>query len=118
MTRLSYARVLIEVDLLGDLPSYVNVVLPNGSPLSQQVMYESLPRFCKQCLVLGHTVSTCNKGSNSKCKKRPQDIHDGSDSPSAKIVAVEKQPYSQGPPVDTPVNPMSTEAATSEIRRH
>jgi hypothetical protein len=47
MTRLSYARVLVEVDLLMDLPISVNVVLPNGSPLSQQVMYESLPRFYK-----------------------------------------------------------------------
>ncbi|KAJ6975268.1 hypothetical protein NC653_031197 [Populus alba x Populus x berolinensis] len=34
MTRLSYTRVLIKVDLLGDLPSSVNVVLPNGSNLA------------------------------------------------------------------------------------
>jgi len=33
-------------------------------------------------------------------------------------VAVEKQSYSQGPLVDTLVNPMSIEAATSEISRH
>ncbi|KAL9400736.1 hypothetical protein Peur_004585 [Populus x canadensis] len=84
MTRLSYARVLIEVDLLGDLPSSVNVVLPNSSNLAQ-----------------------------------PQDIHEVSGSPSADIVAVEKQqPYSQGPPVDTPVDPMSTEVATSKTRSH
>lgn len=117
MTRLSYARVLIEVDLLRDLPSSVNVVLPNGSPLAQQVMYESLPRFCKQCYVLGHTVSTFHKGL--KRKKRPQDIHDDSGSPSAETEAVEKEHmYSQGLPIDTPVDPMSTEAATSEFRRH
>uniref|UniRef100_A0A3N7EM07 Uncharacterized protein n=1 Tax=Populus trichocarpa TaxID=3694 RepID=A0A3N7EM07_POPTR len=30
------------------------------------VMYESLPRFCKQCRVLGHTTSTCNKGTGHK----------------------------------------------------
>ena len=70
MARLSYARVLIKVDLLRDLSSSVNVILPNGSPLAQQVMYESLPRFCKQCYVLGHTVSTCHKGL--KHKKRPR----------------------------------------------
>nr|TKS00381.1 hypothetical protein D5086_0000185940 [Populus alba] len=36
MTRFSYARVLIEVDLLLDLLTTVNVVLPNGTSLSQQ----------------------------------------------------------------------------------
>ncbi|KAJ6973644.1 hypothetical protein NC653_033855 [Populus alba x Populus x berolinensis] len=119
MTRLSYARVLIEVDLLGNLPSSINVVLLNGSPIDQQVIYESLPYFYKQCQVLGHTVSTCNKGSHSKRKKRPQDIHDGSGNPSIKIVKVEKgQPYSQGLPIDNLVNPMSTKVVTSEIRRH
>jgi hypothetical protein len=40
MTRLSYARVLIEVDLLSDLPSSVNVILPNGATLPQQIVYE------------------------------------------------------------------------------
>jgi len=47
MTQLSYARILIEVDLLLDLPTTINVVLPNGTSLSQQVMYESLPYFYK-----------------------------------------------------------------------
>lgn len=103
MTRLSYARVFIEVDLLGDLPSSVNVVLPNDSPLVQQVLYESLPHFCKLCHVLGHTATACRKGSTSKCKKRPQDIHEGSSRPSVDTVVVEKQqPYSQGDKV--PVN--------------
>jgi hypothetical protein len=49
MTRLSYARVLVENDLLADLPTSINLVLPNDLPLSQQVMYKSLPRFYKQC---------------------------------------------------------------------
>jgi len=37
MTRLSYARVLVEVDLLADLPSSINITLPNGV---------SKPRWC------------------------------------------------------------------------
>ncbi|KAL9346314.1 hypothetical protein Peur_061167 [Populus x canadensis] len=119
MTRLSYAWVLIEVNLLEDLPSSVNVVLPNGSNIAQQVLYESLPRFCKSCHVPGHTENACRKGSKSKRKTRPQDIHADSAIPSKDIVAVEKQqPYSQGPPVDTSVDLMSTEVATSETRRH
>nr|TKR86175.1 hypothetical protein D5086_0000240780 [Populus alba] len=50
-----------------------------------------------------------------KRKTRPQDIHEDFGSPFADTVAVEKQqPYSQGPPVD----PMTTEVATSETRSH
>jgi hypothetical protein len=118
MTRLSYAWVLIEVNLPRDLPSSVNVVLPNGSNIAQQVLYESLPRFCKSCLSWGTLKMHVAKGE-SKCKTRPQDIHEDSSSPSADTVAVEKQqPYSQGAPVDTHVDPMSTEVVTFETKRH
>uniref|UniRef100_A0A2K1Y9R9 DUF4283 domain-containing protein n=1 Tax=Populus trichocarpa TaxID=3694 RepID=A0A2K1Y9R9_POPTR len=61
MTRLSYARILIEVDLLQELLDAIQVVLPNGTPFSQQVTYESLPRFCKRCRVIGHSANTCNR---------------------------------------------------------
>jgi hypothetical protein len=69
MIRLSYARVLIEVDLLRALPNSDNVVLPNGSPLAQQVLYESLPRFCKLCNVWGHNATACRKSSSKRKKK-------------------------------------------------
>lgn len=42
MSKLSYARFLIEVDLLSALPTTINIVLPNGMPLMQSVVYESL----------------------------------------------------------------------------
>jgi len=92
MTRLSYARLLVEIDLLADLPTSINLILPNSVPLSQQVMYESLPRFCKQCRTLGHTISTCTKTSNHKCKKHSQTAPSlsGCSSPSAKTTSVEK----------------------------
>jgi hypothetical protein len=35
--------------------------LPNGSILHQQVVYETLPWFCKHCRTLGHITSTCTK---------------------------------------------------------
>jgi hypothetical protein len=69
MSRLFYARILVEVDLLQELPYAVQVVLPNGTPLSQQVTYESLPRFCTRCRVIGHSANSCNRGP--KQKKRP-----------------------------------------------
>ena len=114
MTRLSDARIFIEVDLLVDLPTFINLVLPNGSSLSQQVMYESLPHFCKQCRVLGLTVSTCNKGTGHKRKKRSHEVHvrSGCSSPSAETIAVEKQqPYNEGLHDEPSIDPMSTEVA-------
>ena len=60
--RISYARVLVEVDLLADLRSSINVSLPNGNTLIQKVIYETLPKFCKHCKVLGHSTGTCSKG--------------------------------------------------------
>jgi hypothetical protein len=92
MTRLLYAKVLIEVDLLSDLPSSVNVVLPNGTSLPQQVMYESLQRFYKQYKVLGHSTITCTKGIRPKHTKRPYKTlaYFANSSPSAETTAVEK----------------------------
>ena len=73
-SKLSYARVLIEVDLLGSLPDLVSVQLPNGSTLGQQVLYESLPRFCKNCASMRHSTSSC-KDSSSKHKLSSSDGH-------------------------------------------
>ena len=60
--RLSYAQVLVEVDLLADFRSSINVTLPNGNPLIQRVIYETLPKFCKHSKVLGHSIGACSKG--------------------------------------------------------
>jgi hypothetical protein len=68
LTRLSYARVLVEINLLPDLPYSIEVTLPNGSIFSQQVVYETLPRFCKHCRTIGHITSTCTKSSNEPSK--------------------------------------------------
>ena len=73
-SKLSYARVLIEIDLLGVLPDLVSVQLPNGSTLGQQVLYESLPRFCKNCASMRHSTSSC-KDSPSKRKLSSSDGH-------------------------------------------
>ena len=120
MTRLLYARILIEVDLLLDLPSSVNVVLPNGTSLPQQIMYESLPHFCKQCKVLWHSTITCTKGIRPKHKTRPHETLacSATSSASAETAAVEKQElYRAGPSTDPLVDSMFTEViATGEQR--
>ncbi|KAJ6358776.1 hypothetical protein OIU76_000493 [Salix suchowensis] len=61
MTRLSYARVLVEIDLRKTLRESVNLCLPNGEKIEQQIVYETLPKFCSHCKVIGHLVETCTK---------------------------------------------------------
>jgi hypothetical protein len=46
MSRLSFSRVMIEVDLSADLIRSINISLPNGTSFEQRVIYEYLPQFC------------------------------------------------------------------------
>nr|TKR79425.1 hypothetical protein D5086_0000272650 [Populus alba] len=63
--RVSYARVLVEIDLLADLRSFINVILPNGNTLTQKVIYERCPsfastvKFTKANVKGKEKVSTC-----------------------------------------------------------
>ncbi|KAJ6370147.1 hypothetical protein OIU76_028424 [Salix suchowensis] len=59
MSHLSFARILVEIDLLADLKHSVCITLPNGASLNQKIVYETLPRFCKHCRVIGHNTSLC-----------------------------------------------------------
>ena len=61
--RISYARVLIEVDLRESLPDTIQIGLPNGQFIDQLVIFESLPRFCKTCNSIGHLSDSCGKNS-------------------------------------------------------
>ncbi|KAB5534472.1 hypothetical protein DKX38_017558 [Salix brachista] len=90
MSRLSYARDLIEMDLLGTLPHLINLILPNGTPLPQRFIYKTLPKFCKHYKTLRHTTclfqSSSTKWSNlSKVVHGEQCI----DPMQAKVVHVE-----------------------------
>jgi hypothetical protein len=61
LSRMSYARVLVEIDLLEELQHSVEITLPEGPFLHQQVVYETLPKYCHLCHVLGHTHLLCPK---------------------------------------------------------
>ncbi|KAL9371950.1 hypothetical protein Peur_037090 [Populus x canadensis] len=80
MSRLSYAKVLVEVNLLFDLPYSIEVTLPNDSLLYQQVVYETLPRFCKHNITLGHLTSTCTKSPPFNVPSK-QPVHDSTPVP-------------------------------------
>jgi hypothetical protein len=113
MSRLSYARVLIDIDLLVELPSWIDITLPNGVTKSQAVIYESLPRFCKQCKTLGHSTSACNKAFSHKRKKSPPPppASSGCTKTSADTEAVEKQPTREEVQGEPTMDPMAAEVA-------
>ena len=66
MSRLSFARILVEIDLLADRKHSVCISLPNGTTLNQKFFYETLPRFCKHCQIIGHNTSLCPHSLDKK----------------------------------------------------
>jgi len=65
LSRMSYARVLVEIDLLEELRHSVEITLLEGLTLHQKVVYETLPKYCNFCHVLGHTRLLCSKAAAS-----------------------------------------------------
>lgn len=64
--RISYATVLVVVDIAKELTTEIFVKLPNGKMRSQYVVYENLPKYCPLCQVIGHPLEMCRK------KTKPQ----------------------------------------------
>ena len=56
---LSYARILIEMDLHAPFPKSVTLEDENGYQFSQQIVYEWMPEVCSNCDEVGHTKSNC-----------------------------------------------------------
>nr|XP_016463926.1 PREDICTED: uncharacterized protein LOC107786925 [Nicotiana tabacum] len=56
-TRISYARMLIEVNVSKPLPEKITVMDPNGQIFQQEVEFEWKPQLCPQCLTIGHIFS-------------------------------------------------------------
>ncbi|KAJ8536945.1 hypothetical protein K7X08_035346 [Anisodus acutangulus] len=54
MERISYARVLIEMDVTIPLPNVVQVLDPNGGQFEQEIRYEWKPQYCPTCCQIGH----------------------------------------------------------------
>jgi len=61
--RLSFARVLVEVDASKELVTGVDLRLPTGEVYNQQVVFEFYPKYCKKCKIFGHVDGDCKKES-------------------------------------------------------
>ncbi|KAJ6299908.1 hypothetical protein OIU76_020828 [Salix suchowensis] len=74
MSRLSFARILVEIDLLEDLKHSVKLELPNGTSVNQKIIYETLPRYCKHCRVIGHNTSLYPHSFDKKVASAPMTV--------------------------------------------
>ncbi|XP_015170646.1 uncharacterized protein [Solanum tuberosum] len=54
-SRISFVRILIEIDVTRPLPKMIKIRDPKGKMLDQQVWYEWKPLFCQKCLQVGHS---------------------------------------------------------------
>ncbi|XP_048494454.1 uncharacterized protein LOC125494736 [Beta vulgaris subsp. vulgaris] len=52
--RISYAHLLIEMDVTQEIPKELVVEDPNGTVFKQKLVYDWVPTFCKKCQVVGH----------------------------------------------------------------
>ncbi|XP_075092189.1 uncharacterized protein LOC142172463 [Nicotiana tabacum] len=52
--RISYARLLVEMDVIKDMLRVIKVMDPTGKVFEQQVAYDWIPKYCHTCLQVGH----------------------------------------------------------------
>ena len=58
-TRLSFARICIEVDLSSKFPKTARLNLGNGKCTTIRIEYPWVPQNCSHCQVFGHKISHC-----------------------------------------------------------
>ena len=69
-TRISYARMLIEVNVTKPVPEKIAVKDPNGRTFTQDVVMEWKPLYCEKCQRIGHQCQDTTKEDQPK-KRRP-----------------------------------------------
>lgn len=72
--RISYARLLVEVDITKPLVYKVQIEDDKGKVLEQQVYYEWAPMFCQKCHVVGHVCREKQQATKApKQQWKPKD---------------------------------------------
>ncbi|KAK4718054.1 hypothetical protein R3W88_016392 [Solanum pinnatisectum] len=70
--RISFGRILIEMDITRILPNMIKIQDPKGRVLEQQVRYEWKPIFSQKCLQVGHSCIAKPKApppKNGQCQR-------------------------------------------------
>lgn len=64
--KVSYARVLVEIDVTQDFVTDIRVKDNNGREFTQKAIPEWRPYFCRKCNKLGHMCSEGNEGKKKQ----------------------------------------------------
>lgn len=68
--RVSFAQILVEMDVTKETPKSVKIAYPNGNIIEQKVVYDWLPHFCKKCQIIGHNFAFKTKPPKAREKPR------------------------------------------------
>ncbi|KAL2938435.1 hypothetical protein RDABS01_021884 [Bienertia sinuspersici] len=73
-SRISYARMLIEIDVTKSRPKAIPIEGVNGVEFEQKVTYEWVPHFCSKCNKVGHDCyfKRITTGAAKKKKTKPK----------------------------------------------
>ncbi|CAK8542502.1 unnamed protein product [Lathyrus sativus] len=87
--RVSYARILVEMDITKELPQSITITDPAGEKMQQSIEYEWRPLFCNKCQKVGHC---CDKP-----KMRKQWIPRNVKQPEANVMSNKAEDDNKGP---------------------
>ncbi|TMW81375.1 hypothetical protein EJD97_010021 [Solanum chilense] len=68
-TRISYARMLIEVNVTKPIPQQITVMDPNGRTFMQEIVMEWKPQYCDKCQKIGHQCQSVTMEEQPKKRK-------------------------------------------------
>ncbi|XP_019257718.1 PREDICTED: uncharacterized protein LOC109235930 [Nicotiana attenuata] len=66
--RISYARVLVHIDISQHLPEHILIEDEKGGFKEQKLEYEWKPSYCQDCLQIGHIAGNCKKEQENEFK--------------------------------------------------
>ncbi|GFS42551.1 hypothetical protein Acr_00g0080480 [Actinidia rufa] len=93
--RISYARVLVEVDVAKPITQEIDIILPNGDSFQQGVFYENLPVFCTHCKTVSHSTKSCKvleKFATARNKTQQANVFDMEQETNANTAQIDPQP--------------------------
>lgn len=67
--QVSYARILVEVDITKELPQEITIRDRSGNKLQQAIKFEWKPEFCPKCQKIGHK---CGEPKREEKQWRPR----------------------------------------------
>ncbi|XP_009768291.1 uncharacterized protein [Nicotiana sylvestris] len=69
--RISFARILVEMDITQPLPDGVTIENPDGSTWEQRVEFEWKPKLCMDCNKFGHSTGNCQQDIKQEDELKP-----------------------------------------------